>query len=64
VAHIEFDRDRCEGHGMCTNVAPGIFELTDDGQLRVLSVDVTAHHVDEARAAANVCPVRALQIVD
>jgi ferredoxin len=64
MAHIELDRNRCEGHGMCANVAPDVFELTDDGELQVLDAEVSADHASEARAAADVCPVRALQILD
>jgi len=64
MAHFELDRSRCEGHGMCASVAPEIFELTDDGELRILDTEVSADHVTPARAAADACPVRALQIVD
>ena len=64
MAHIELDRKRCEGHGICTNVVPGYFELTDDGELRILSADVTPEQLHEVRAGVDVCPVRALQILD
>jgi ferredoxin len=49
---------------MCANVAPSVFELTDDGELQVLDAEVSADHVSAAREAADVCPVRALQILD
>lgn len=64
MAHIELDRNRCEGHGMCVSAAPEIFELTDDGELQVLAAEVPADQCSEARTAADACPVRALQILD
>ena len=64
MARIELDRNRCEGHGMCVSAAPGLFELTDDGDLQVLDAEVSADAVSAARTAADACPVRALQILD
>ena len=64
MAHIELDRNRCEGHGICTNVAPEHFELTDDGELRILSVDLMPEDLSSAREGVDVCPVRALRILE
>jgi ferredoxin len=63
MARIELDRDRCEGHGQCVSAAPRIFELDDDGELRVLEPEVIPQLAAEAQAGADVCPVRALQIL-
>ncbi|MPR00022.1 ferredoxin [Modestobacter sp. I12A-02628] len=60
---IIVDRARCEGHGLCEDVAPDLFSLDDDGEL------VVAHEGDElpeqsetaARAAVSSCPVAALR---
>lgn len=59
---ITVDRVSCEGHGLCEEVAPEIFELDDDGNL--------LHHFEgevippelevKAKRAIGVCPVAAL----
>lgn len=62
---IVLDRPRCEGHGLCAEVAPALMHLDDKGEL-VLDVE----HIDEtdqkamdaARAAVRVCPVAALKL--
>ncbi|MHA6622977.1 ferredoxin [Pseudonocardia sp. DLS-67] len=33
---VDVDRDRCEGHGLCEQVAPGVLELDDDAMARPL----------------------------
>lgn len=61
---IILDRPRCEGHGLCAEVAPRLMHLDDKGEL-VIDVE----HVDEndtaaveaAKAAGRVCPVAALK---
>ena len=54
----------CEGNGVCTQVAPGVFELGDDDRARVL-----VEHADEGQRAAietavRRCPRRALRLVE
>lgn len=61
--HIILDRPRCEGHGLCEEVAPRLMHLDDDGEL---VIDVEEVHsdadIDAAKAAVRVCPVAALRI--
>lgn len=64
MAHIKVDRNRCEGHGICADVAPTHFELTDDGELRILTADVTPDDLSAARSGVDVCPVRALSVLE
>lgn len=62
---IILDRPRCEGHGLCAEVAPKLMHLDEQGEL-VLDVE----HVDDndlaaveaAKAAVRVCPVAALKL--
>ncbi len=54
----------CEGNGVCTQVAPEVFELGDDDRARVL-----VEHPTEARRAAvetavRRCPRRAIRLVE
>lgn len=52
----------CAGTGQCVTVAPGIFELDDDGLSRVVAQPVTADEVEAARRAAGLCPMAAIRI--
>jgi ferredoxin len=57
------DQDRCEGHGLCTQSAPTIFSLNDDGDLtnEFADADVPEDLAGAARDAIDVCPVAALR---
>lgn len=59
---ITADRDRCEGHGICVNQAPGLLDLDDDDVVVVLDAgaDLTDADLPTARIAAESCPVAAL----
>jgi ferredoxin len=62
---IRIDFDRCSGHGRCYDVAPSLF--TDDergyGQVKGDGT-VTRGTEDEARAAVNSCPERAVELLE
>ena len=62
---IILDRPRCEGHGLCEEVAPKLMHLDDAGEL-ILDVenvdDGDQAAVDAAKAAVRVCPVAALKL--
>lgn len=65
MSRIELDRERCEGHGTCEQIAPSIYRLDDEGELEIL-VDspLPDDLVHVAEAGARVCPVAALRVVD
>lgn len=60
---ITADYDRCEGHGLCVEQAPEIFDLDDEGELvhRFDGVDVPVELHDAAGRAVDSCPVAALR---
>jgi ferredoxin len=62
---IAVDADRCEGHGLCAERAPAVFDLDDDGVVayRFHDADVPTEHLARARDAASVCPVAALRLL-
>ncbi|MGP3916598.1 ferredoxin [Nonomuraea sp. 10N515B] len=62
MTRIEVDRDRCEGHGLCEQTAPEIYQLDHEGELDLLFEDVPAQLRGKAEAGARVCPVAALRI--
>ena len=62
---VRIDRDRCEGHGRCHALAPGLFELDDFGHATALADgNVTPGMEDKARLAAANCPEYAVRVVE
>ena len=61
---ISVNPDRCEGHGLCEEQAPEVFELDDDGYLinHHDGVDLPSELEKKAERAAGVCPVAALTV--
>ncbi|SFW78382.1 ferredoxin [Amycolatopsis australiensis] len=59
---ILVDRKRCEGHGLCEDAAPDLFEIDDGGEL-VLLFDGTVPDGRDRQAAdaVRICPVSALK---
>jgi ferredoxin len=62
VAHLELDRPRCEGHGLCEEAAPRLMHLDDDGELVLDAPEVSEADLEAARTAVRVCPVAALKL--
>jgi ferredoxin len=56
------DRERCEGHGLCADTAPEVYDLDDDAIVVLLHEDVPLELERKAEAGARVCPVAALRI--
>jgi ferredoxin len=57
------DLDRCEGHGLCAEQAPAVFDLDDDGELvhHFADADLPNEHEAPGRRAIDSCPVAALR---
>jgi len=59
---IDADRDKCEGHGLCADVAPDVFE-PDDGAVVVLRHEHVPPELErKAEAGARVWPVAARRV--
>lgn len=56
------DRTRCEGHGLCTEAAPRLMHLDDEGELVIDVQDIDEADLAAANAAVRVCPVAALRL--
>ena len=54
------DADRCLRCGACFAAAPETFDQGEDGESVVINPEVT----DDARNAADMCPVSAIEIVE
>jgi ferredoxin len=60
---IQSDAGRCEGHGLCADIAPEVYDLDDDAII-VLRHDVLPETLRaKAEAGARACPVAALRVV-
>jgi ferredoxin len=57
------DAQRCQGHTLCSMIAPDSFELDDvDGHSSAVSQEVPADQQDLVREAARSCPEQAIFI--
>jgi ferredoxin len=59
---VTVDRALCVGSGACEVLAPDVFEVDDDGAVRVLQAEPDDE--DAVRQAAQQCPTRALSLED
>ncbi|NEM05107.1 ferredoxin [Geodermatophilus normandii] len=57
---VTVDRELCVGSGACEVLAPDVFEVDDDGAVRVLQAEPDDE--DAVRQAALQCPTRALSL--
>ncbi len=58
------DRDLCQGHGVCENEAPGVFEVSKAAELTVLQERPPEAERKAVEAAVKYCPTHALTIVE
>ncbi|KZS82927.1 ferredoxin [Mycobacterium persicum] len=59
------DPERCQGHTLCSMIAPDSFRLSDiDGTSSAVSEVVPADQQDQVCEAARSCPEQAIVITD
>ena len=61
---IEVDWELCDGQGVCAEIAPTVFEVTDDDQVRVLDPNPAPALQGSVSAAVRGCPKTALRLVE
>ena len=62
---VRVDSDRCQGHTLCSMIAPESFELDDiEGHASAVTEDVPAEQEEAVREAAHSCPEQAILIDD
>jgi ferredoxin len=60
---VRVDPERCQGHTLCSMIAPEMFELDEiDGHSSPVSEDVPAGQEAGAREAARSCPEQAISV--
>ncbi|MGP3960183.1 ferredoxin [Nonomuraea sp. 3N208] len=61
---VKIDSERCQGHGRCYDLAPGLFGEDEEGYGQVLGEGVVPpEEVQAARLAVANCPERAIEIL-
>ncbi len=59
------DPERCQGHTLCSMIAPDSFRLSDiDGTSSAIDEVVPADREEQVREAARSCPEQAIIITD
>lgn len=61
---ITVDRKKCTGLGICESLAPEVFEVDEDGDLTVLTEEVSDEDLAGVREAIAGCPTEALRLVE
>lgn len=62
---IEIKLPTCEGYGLCAETAPEVYELDDEGYVRLKVGEPISPELEQlAGAGARVCPVAALVVRD
>ncbi|RBQ15448.1 ferredoxin [Spongiactinospora rosea] len=59
---VEVDPMICEANAVCTGLAPEVFELDDDDELRILLPEPPQALADRVRHAVRSCPKAALTL--
>lgn len=53
--------ENCIGCGLCTNICPDVFAMSDEGTAIASGNDVPAECLEKADEAAHSCPVDAIE---
>jgi ferredoxin len=61
---VRVNSEICAGFGICTGIAPDVFELHEDGYAVVLVSEVAPGDEDAMRRAESQCPARAISIFE
>jgi ferredoxin len=62
---VQIDVERCQGHGRCYDLAPGLFGDDDEGYGQVLGDGVIGPDQEQAaRLAILNCPEHAIDLIE
>jgi ferredoxin len=59
---VVVDFDVCQSHGLCTQAAPEVFEIREDGFLYVLSEEPPESLRSRVERAVQQCPTGAIRL--
>ena len=57
---VRVDRDLCEANGVCTGIAPDVFDLDDEDELVILQPEPPEEMRERIEQAVASCPKTAL----
>ena len=61
---VHVDPERCQGHTLCSMIAPALFTLSDeDGHSTAIDGEVPAGQESKADEAIRSCPEQAISII-
>lgn len=60
--HVNVNLASCEGHGLCQQAAPEVYELDEEGYVRLRHDEIDESLRAAAETGARVCPVAALSV--
>ena len=61
---VVVDFDLCQSHGLCTQAAPEVFEIRDDGFLYILQEAPPESLRKKVQHAVRECPTGAIKLED
>lgn len=61
---IEVDLGKCTGHGICETIAEDVFEVDDDGSVRIHGNHRAESDRERMQQAVTQCPAAALSLVE
>lgn len=59
---LEVDSSKCQGHGRCYTIAPGIFDADDEGYSIVRVADISSDQWELADRTVHECPEQAISL--
>jgi ferredoxin len=57
---LRVDRDLCEANGVCTGIAPDVFDLDDEDELQIMQPEPPEELRERVEQAVASCPKNAL----
>lgn len=61
---VEVDLGKCTGHGICESIADDVFEVQDDGSVKIHDDAVSQSDRSLLQQAVTQCPAAALRLLD
>ena len=59
---VSIDKDLCSGDGICADICPDVFQMTDEDIAEVIVEEVPKELEDDVREAADTCPESCISI--
>jgi ferredoxin len=58
------DPTKCQGYGICVELAPRHFVFDDWGFVQAIQVDANGEHAQSVSRAIDQCPIRAIRWIE